>query len=109
MSYRAVTLLAFAAVVMPVFTPAEPARRIDMLPLPSSFDSYAAPRVLARVEPRYSAEALLARLEGSVRINAVVDREGSIMDLKVLRSLGMGLDEAALGAVDRWTFAPGDL
>jgi TonB family protein len=78
----------------------------DASPSPTNPDSVAGPTVLTRVEPEYSAEGLLARLEGNVTVGVSLDRDGKITGLHVLESLGLGLDEAALAAVRRWTFVP---
>ena len=37
----------------------------------------------------------------------VVDTDGKAKDIRVVRSLGMGLDEKAIEAVDKWRFKPG--
>jgi TonB family protein len=67
------------------------------------------PRLLARVEPRYTAEALERRLQGAVWLELVVDRAGHPVDFSVVRSLDRGLDEEAITAVRQWRFAPGTL
>jgi TonB family protein len=79
----------------------------DAPKIPRDLDDRTIPRILSGVEPEYSAEALLARLEGIVLVAVSVAPDGSIADLQVLKSLGLGLDEAALNAVARWKFAPG--
>lgn len=79
----------------------------EVSPLPPEQASVTSPTVLSRVEPEYSPEAGLARLEGTVLIAVSVDRDGTIVDLQVLKPLGLGLDEAALDAVRRWKFSPG--
>jgi TonB family protein len=78
----------------------------DGAPSPTFLDSFTGPAVVSRVEPEYSAEALLARLEGNVTIAVSVAPDGSITDLQLLRPLGLGLDEAALNALRLWRFAP---
>jgi TonB family protein len=65
------------------------------------------PQVVTKVEPQYSEEARRAGYEGKVVVSVVVDPSGRARDLKVLRPLGLGLDEAALAAVREWTFQPG--
>jgi len=77
--------------------------------LPSEFDDSTVPKVITRVEPEYTAEALLARLEGTVTIAVSVAGDGSTTDLRILKSLGLGLDEAALDAARNWKFAPATL
>jgi len=65
------------------------------------------PSILRKVEPEYSEEARKAALEGAVILQIVIGTDGQARDLKVLRSLGMGLDETAIAAVSNWQFHPG--
>ena len=37
----------------------------------------------------------------------IVDAEGHAQDIHVVKSLGMGLDEKAIEAVEKWKFKPG--
>ena len=67
----------------------------------------AAPFVLAKAKPEYSAEALLAKLEGGVLLAVVVDAAGQTRDIHVDRPLGLGLDESAIENVRHWQFKPG--
>jgi TonB family protein len=67
----------------------------------------AAPFVVAKAKPEYSAEALLAKLEGSVLVSVVVDADGQPRDIHVDRPLGLGLDESAVENVRHWQFKPG--
>ena len=66
-----------------------------------------APTVVYRIEPNYSEDARRARYQGSVVLSAIVRKDGSIEILKVLRGLGLGLDENAVEALKKWKFRPG--
>jgi TonB family protein len=66
-----------------------------------------APFVSSRIEPRYSDEARLAGLSGTVILHLVVSEGGKARDIVVGHSLGMGLDERAIEAVSQWKFKPG--
>jgi TonB family protein len=57
-------------------------------------------------EPEYSDDARRARLTGEVLVQLVIDESGRTRDFKVVRSLGLGLDEEALKAVKMWKFKP---
>ena len=59
-----------------------------------------------RVEPTYSEEARKARYQGIVLLSAIVRKDGTIEILKVLRGLGLGLDERAIEALRQWRFEP---
>jgi protein TonB len=50
--------------------------------------------------------AVAARLRGTVILEAQVDKEGRVVDLKVLRSGNRLLDEAAMAAVKQWRYRP---
>ena len=65
------------------------------------------PVLVSKVEPEYSEEARKAKYSGSVLLQIVVDANGVPRDIKVLRPLGLGLDEKAVEAVSHWRFRPG--
>lgn len=64
------------------------------------------PKLVSKVEPKYSDQAAKAKIEGTVVLYVVVTPEGTPKDLRVIRSLGMGLDEKAIEAVSQWKFSP---
>jgi protein TonB len=66
-----------------------------------------APTVIYKVEPEYSEEARKAKFQGTVVLFVVVDEHGEPRDLKVIRPLGLGLDQKAIEAVQKWRFSPG--
>jgi protein TonB len=66
-----------------------------------------APTIVFRVEPTYSEEARKAKYQGVVVLSAIVRKDGSIEILKVVRGLGLGLDENAIQALKQWKFRPG--
>jgi protein TonB len=66
-----------------------------------------APAILMKVEPEYSEEARKAKFQGTVVLMIVVDEHGMPRNLRVVRPLGLGLDEKALEAVSKWRFKPG--
>jgi TonB family protein len=64
------------------------------------------PRLLREVRADYSEEARRANLAGEVVLEIVIRRDGSVGDVRVMRGLGMGLNERAIAAVRQWRFAP---
>ncbi len=68
-----------------------------------------APALVFKVEPEYSEEARKAKFQGTVVLYVVVDDKGNPRDLRIVRPLGLGLDEKALEAVQKWRFKPGYL
>lgn len=65
------------------------------------------PSVIRKIEPEYSEEARKAKWQGTVQLSVVVDETGHARDIKVSRSLGLGLDQKAMEAVEKWLFKPG--
>jgi TonB family protein len=66
-----------------------------------------APALLFKVEPEYSEEARKAKYQGTVVLYVEVDAAGKARNLRVVKSLGLGLDEKAIEAVNKWKFRPG--
>jgi TonB family protein len=66
-----------------------------------------APVPVFRPEPEYSEEARKAKWQGAVLLQLVVDENGVPQEIKVVRSLGLGLDQKAIEAVQKWRFKPG--
>ena len=68
------------------------------------------PRVLVQVSPKYTDDALLRKIQGTVQLELVVTKNGRAADIHVRRSLDPGgLDERAIAAVSDWRFEPGKL
>jgi protein TonB len=68
-----------------------------------------APRLISEKRPDYTAQAMAAKVEGSVLLEATVLADGSVGNVRVLRSLDerFGLDQKAIEAVRAWRFRPG--
>ena len=64
------------------------------------------PRLLHAEEPEYSEEGRKARAQGSVLLAIDVDVNGRVANIRVVKSLGLGLDEKAKEAVLKWRFRP---
>jgi periplasmic protein TonB len=61
--------------------------------------------LIRRVQPEYPALAKQARIQGTVVLRAVIDREGKIQDLQVVIGHPL-LVQAALNAVRQWRYKP---
>jgi TonB family protein len=57
--------------------------------------------------PVYPPIALSLRITGSVVLDVVVDRDGSVSGYQVLKPLPFGLNDAAINAVTGWKYKPG--
>lgn len=66
-----------------------------------------APELLYKVEPEFSEEARKAKVAGNVLVGIWVDASGNPTHVRVLRGVGMGLDEKAIEAVRQYRFKPG--
>ncbi len=66
-----------------------------------------APRVIFAPEPEFSEEARKTKYQGTAVLWLIVGTDGRPRDIRVLQSLGMGLDEKAIEALRRWRFEPG--
>jgi protein TonB len=69
--------------------------------------SVTAPVPIYKPEPPYSEEARKAKYQGTVVLQIVVDTQGSVVDVRVVKPLGLGLDEKAVDTVRTWKFKPG--
>jgi TonB family protein len=65
-----------------------------------------APRAVYTPDPEYSEEARKAKYQGTCVLWLVVGPDGRPHEIKVARSLGMGLDQKAIEAVRNWKFEP---
>jgi len=67
------------------------------------------PTLIREVKPNYTGEAMRARLQGMVKMEAIVMPDGSVGDVRVIRSLDQqfGLDKEAVKTVKQWRFRPG--
>jgi protein TonB len=67
------------------------------------------PVLLFRKDPEYSEEARKAKFQGTVELGIVVNAAGQVTNVRVLRSVGLGLDERAIDAVRQWKFRAGTM
>ncbi|HEX4964429.1 MAG TPA: energy transducer TonB [Thermoanaerobaculia bacterium] len=67
------------------------------------------PEVIHQVQPRYSEMARRAGVQGTVIVEAVIDAQGQVTNVRLLRGLPMGLDQAAVDAIRQWRFKPAQL
>jgi TonB family protein len=65
-----------------------------------------APKVIYQPDPEYSEEARKAKYQGTCVLWLVVGPDGRPRDIRVSRTLGLGLDEKAIEAVKTWKFEP---
>jgi bla regulator protein BlaR1 len=66
------------------------------------------PKILHEVKPVYTAEAMQAKIQGRIKLEAVIKKDGTVGDVQVVESLDKeyGLDNQAIIATKQWTFEP---
>src|SRR5439155_24126508 len=64
------------------------------------------PQLIVFSQPPYTPEAFENYIEGTVTLETTVDSEGNVTASRVVKGLGYGLDESALGAAPSWKFSP---
>ncbi|MGH9159961.1 MAG: energy transducer TonB [Vicinamibacteraceae bacterium] len=67
------------------------------------------PRKLVEIKPQYTAEAMRAKIQGTVSLECIVSTDGHCTNIRVTRSLdaAFGLDQEAIKAAGQWEFEPG--
>lgn len=65
------------------------------------------PKVVKRVEPRYTEEARKIHYNGTVKLQGVIQKDGSINLVRVIQGLDHGLTDSAAEALRQWKFSPG--
>jgi TonB family protein len=67
------------------------------------------PRLIKDIKPNYTAAAMDARITGVVVMEAIVETDGTVGDIRITKSLDrqLGLDDEALSALKKWRFEPG--
>lgn len=67
------------------------------------------PVLIHETKPNYTGEAMRARIQGLVKLEAIVMPDGSVGDVRVVHSLDQqfGLDKEAIRTLRQWRFKPG--
>jgi protein TonB len=68
-----------------------------------------APVAISRTKPDYTDAARKGHTTGVVVVEAIVNKQGEVEQVKVLKGLPLGLSEQAVDAVKKWRFKPGTL
>jgi periplasmic protein TonB len=77
-------------------------------PLPVGGD-VSRPEKIYATQPSYTEIARKARIQGTVIVQAIIDKRGEVTNVEVLKGLPMGLTESAVDAIKTWKFKPATL
>jgi protein TonB len=89
----------------PVTAPPSPEPAQDVGPVRVSPGQ--GPGLVKKVEPQYPPIARAGRMEGKVVVDAVIRKDGTVSDVKVLSSTNPLFEQACVEAVKQWRFTPG--
>jgi TonB family protein len=64
------------------------------------------PGLIKRVEPQYPPIARAARMTGTVVLDAIIQKDGTVSDVKVIKSTNEMFEQASIEAVKQWRFTP---
>ncbi len=67
------------------------------------------PEIVAQVKPEYPEKARREGTRGTVIVEAIIDEDGCVVNIRPLKELPNGLTEAAMTAVRQWVFSPATL
>jgi protein TonB len=68
-------------------------------------DTVTSAKIKLKVSPTYPLEARASGIDGTVRLHAIIAKDGSILQLEVISGHPM-LAQAALDAVKQWEYEP---
>lgn len=76
---------------------------------PRPGDGITPPRVVRQTKVSYTVAAMRAKIQGQVWLEAIVNTDGTVGDVKIVKSLDAvyGLDDEAVKTIKQWRFAPG--
>jgi TonB family protein len=109
---EAAPISARAAEIRKAKLAADPSLKGNSLPVGASSayrvgGGVSAPIVLLKRDPEYTEAARAAKFQGTVLLGVEIGPDGLAHNIRVVRSLGLGLDEKAMEAVTTWHFKPG--
>jgi TonB family protein len=69
-------------------------------------DGVSAPVPVYKESPKYTKDAKEAKIQGTVKLEVVINSDGTVGDVSVLQGIDSGLDQNAVDTVKTWTFHP---
>lgn len=75
---------------------------------PGTDGKLSTPEAIRKVDPMYVASAARERVQGTVTLAAVVRKDGTLANIRVVKSLDPRLDSSAVAALTQWRFHPAE-
>ena len=88
------------------FAPLDKASATTKIEINYSLEGVTKPVPTFKPDPVYTPQAKKAKIQGTVVLRVTVEPDGTVGDVKIIRSLDKGLDQAAVDAVTTWKFKP---
>lgn len=63
------------------------------------------PKLIRNTKPQYPQEAFVKKIEGVVTVEFVIDEQGQVASVRIIKSIPM-LDAAAMACIKQWIFSP---
>jgi TonB family protein len=76
------------------------------------FDIDKPPEALVMPMPRITEKARIARIDpgfGSMKLQFIIRKDGTVDNIKVIKALGYGMEESAIKTIGKWRFKPATL
>ena len=86
--------------------PDSDANAVDGEIVPGANRSITPAKIMHQVNPEFSEEARSTKYEGITTLAIIVDKTGHAKNIRIMRPIGMGLDQKAVEAVSKWEFEP---
>ncbi len=90
----------------PTAAPQPAPKKKPLKPVPV-YELSRAPTFKKKIEPKYPDQARRNGIEGTVQLEILIDENGRVRRVKVLKSPGHGLERAAIAALSKSKFNPG--
>jgi TonB family protein len=74
--------------------------------VPNTDRSITPPKIVNQLNPEFSEEARSTKYQGSITLAITVDKTGRAKSIRIMRPIGVGLDQKAVEAVSKWQFEP---
>jgi len=74
--------------------------------VPTTDRSVTRAKIVRQLNPEFSEEARITKYQGTITLAIIVDKTGRAKSIRIMRPIGIGLDQKAVEAVSKWQFEP---